>query len=96
MPDYWKIDGELVERLCKISKIEIGERDRERYMKQLAGVLDTFKMIDEISVDGEEPAFHPVKVENAWREDKPNGTDWNPTGNAKSTENGYFKGPKIV
>ena len=44
----------------------------------------------------ESPAFHSVSVENVWRDDVAKKTDWEPLGNAKQKENGYFKGPRIV
>jgi aspartyl-tRNA(Asn)/glutamyl-tRNA(Gln) amidotransferase subunit C len=95
MPDYWKIDKALLERICLIAKLKLTEEEKALYMKQLAQVLETFKQLDEVKADTE-PSFQPYKLENVWREDVVVDTKWDPLSNSKKTENNYFKGPKIV
>ena len=95
MPDYWKIDGELLDRICLIAKLKLTEKEKALYMKQLAQVLDVFKQIDEAKADVA-PSFQPCKLENVWREDVVVDTKWDSLSNSKKTENGYIKGPKIV
>jgi aspartyl/glutamyl-tRNA(Asn/Gln) amidotransferase C subunit len=95
MPDYWKIDKELLGRICLIAKLKLTDKEKELYMKQLSQVLDVFKQLDEVKADAA-PSFQPYKMENIWREDVVIGTDWDSLSNSKKTENGYFKGPKIV
>ena len=95
MPDYWKIDKTLLERICLIAKLKLTDSEKKQYMEQLAQVLDVFKQIDEVKADAA-PSFQPYRMENIWREDVEVGTDWDSLSNSKKNENGYFKGPKIV
>ncbi len=95
MADYWKIDKKLIDRICAVARLTLTEKEKEMYVKQLQDVLEAFKQIDGIE-SKESPAFHSVSVENVWRDDVAKKTDWEPLGNAKQKENGYFKGPRIV
>lgn len=95
MTDYWKINGELMDHICSISRLSLTEREKELFLKQLSQVLDVFKQLDESNPDAE-PSFQPYKLENVWREDEAKPTDWDPLSNAKQKEKGYFKGPRIV
>ena len=95
MADYWKIDKKLMDRICAVARLNLTKAEKEMYAKQLSEVLEAFKQIDSIE-SKEKPAFHSVPVENIWREDVVKKTDWEPLGNSKHKENGYFKGPRIV
>ena len=95
MADYWKIDRKLMEHISAVARINLTEKEKELYAKQLSEVLEAFKQIDGIESKSK-PAFHSVPVENVWREDHAEKTDWDPLGNAKHKEKGYFKGPRIV
>ncbi len=96
MPDYWKIDKQLMERISLIAKLELTEKEKALYTKQLTDVLAVFKRLDEVDVKGLEPAFHPRPVENSWREDKVVESKMDPLATVKNKENGYYKGPRIV
>lgn len=95
MANYWKIDKKLIEHICALAKLTPTEKEKELYLKQISEVLDAFKVLKDIDAEGEH-AFHPTKIENVWRDDKVLKTKWDPLGNSKNKENGYFKGPKIV
>lgn len=96
MVDYGKIDKKLVEHICDIAKLELSDSDKERYVKEIQGVLEVFKQMDEVDTSKVQPSFHPYKVENVWREDEVKKTDWDPLYATKHKEKGYFKGPKII
>jgi aspartyl-tRNA(Asn)/glutamyl-tRNA(Gln) amidotransferase subunit C len=89
MVDYWKIDK-------KVSKLELTDEEKEKYMKQLADILGVFKEIDEVDTEGVEPSFHPIEIKNVWREDEVKRTEWDPLGNTEYKEKKYFKGPRVV
>ena len=95
LADYWRIDKKLIEHICTIAKLSPSDKEKDAYLKQLTDVLDSFKVLKEVDADVE-PAFHPTNIENVWREDKVEKTKWDPLGNTKNKEHGYFKGPKIV
>ena len=95
MVDYWKIDKKLMEHIASIARLSLTEKEKEFYTKQLSEVLGAFKEIDKADAKSS-PAFHPVPIEDVWREDKVAKTSWDPLGNAKHKEKGYFQGPRIV
>ena len=96
MPDYWKLDKGLVERIALIAKLELSDREKEMYLKELGDVLKTFKALDEVDTKDVEPAFHAMPVVNSWREDNAQDTPWDPLAGVKKKEDGYYKGPRIV
>ena len=96
MTESLKIDRELVERIAKVSRLELTEEELERFTEQLKGILNAFKEMDEVDTDDVEPSFHPVEVKNVWREDRAKRWDWDPLGNSEHTEGRYIKGPKIT
>lgn len=95
MADYNKIDEQLMSHLCELAKLNLADSEKKSYAKQLQEVLDAFAMIKELNVS-EEPAFHSVKVENVWREDKVSEAKWDPFSNTKNTDRNHFRGPSIV
>ncbi|MCL5440883.1 MAG: Asp-tRNA(Asn)/Glu-tRNA(Gln) amidotransferase subunit GatC [Candidatus Marsarchaeota archaeon] len=96
MEDYWKINEELVRHISKAAKLNLSDDEVARYVREVGDILDAFRQIDKVDVGGEEPAFHPLPVENRWREDEEKKTEWDPFSNSESREDGYFKGPKII
>ncbi len=94
--DYWKIDEKLVKHIAKIARINLTEKEIEKFSKQLKNILQAFKEIDEVNTSGIEPSFHPQELKNVWREDKAKSWKWEPLDNTKHKEKKYFKGPKIV
>ena len=92
------IDKELVKKVAKNARLELTEKELEKFTPQLKEIiLDSFNKLDEISVD-EEPSFQPIEQKNKFRKDKPK----KPLSQEKALENvseklkekGYIKGPK--
>ncbi len=94
--DYWKIDEKLIDHISKVSRLSLTEKEKEKYLKQLADILKTFKEIDEVDTENVEPSFHPLPLSNVWREDEVKKWKWDPLKNTEHKEEKYFKGPKIV
>jgi aspartyl-tRNA(Asn)/glutamyl-tRNA(Gln) amidotransferase subunit C len=93
---YWKIDKKLVERIAKVSRIELTEQEIEKLSKELGSILQAFKEIDKVNTSDVDPSFHPQELKNDWRDDKAQKYEWDPLGNTKHKEDRYFKGPRIV
>ncbi len=96
MPDQWRIDRALLERLCKASRIELTEEEQKRFSEQLRVILEAFRELDRVDTEGVEPSYHPVEGKNVLRGDSPREWQWDPLGNTEHREEGYFKGPRIV
>ena len=85
-----------MEHICLLAKLNLTEKEMDGYAKELSDVLEAFKVLDSIDVKDVEPAFHPIEIKDRLREDEVKKTNWVPLGNAKATDKGYFKGPKII
>ncbi len=93
-----KIDKELLLRVAKNARVNLSEKEIETILPQFKEMLEVFKKISEIDVSGESPAFHPVEMENVFREDKvlESLSQEEALSNSKSKKDGYFKGPKVL
>ncbi|MEM5797496.1 MAG: Asp-tRNA(Asn)/Glu-tRNA(Gln) amidotransferase subunit GatC [Candidatus Aenigmatarchaeota archaeon] len=96
MPDYWKIDGELIKRVADNARLKLTEEEIEKFTVQLKDVLQAFKSLDEVDTNDVKPSFHPQKISDVYREDESEKFSWEPLANTKHKEGKYFKGPRIV
>ena len=96
MADHWKVDRQLLEHLCDVSRLKLSEEELERFTGQLQVILEAFKELDEVDTDGVEPSFHPSELKNVLREDEASPWDWDPMGNTQHREGKHFKGPRIT
>ncbi|MDI6807029.1 MAG: Asp-tRNA(Asn)/Glu-tRNA(Gln) amidotransferase subunit GatC [Candidatus Aenigmarchaeota archaeon] len=96
MPDYWKINKELVKRVASNARLKLSEEEIEKFTKQLSDILSAFKEIDKVDTTKIKASFHPQKIKNVFREDKAMKFEWKPLANTKHKEEKYFKGPRIV
>ncbi len=91
------ITREEVYHIANLAKIEVGEDEVESFRKDFESILQYFNILDEVEEDVE-PTFQVLPLKNIFREDIPK--DSLPREeilkNAKHTEDGYFKGPRIV
>jgi aspartyl-tRNA(Asn)/glutamyl-tRNA(Gln) amidotransferase subunit C len=84
-----------MEHICLLAKLNLTDSETESYARELSDVLEAFKVLDSIDAK-DEPAFHPIEIKDRLREDVVKATNWDPLGNARATDKGYFKGPKII
>jgi len=93
-----KIDKELIEKVAKISRLNLNEEEKEIFLKDFKDVLENFSKISRVDVINVELSVQPVKFENVLREDKvENSLDEKDVFlNTKHKEKGFFKGPKIL
>ena len=96
MPDYWKIDKHLVNRLAENAKLKLSDTEIEKFTVQLEDILKAFKSLDKVDTKNVKPSFHPQEISDVYREDKPEKFDWDPLANTKHKEGKNFKGPKII
>lgn len=96
MQDYWRIDKDLVSRICGISSLKLSEEETERFVSELNDVLEAFREVERVDTEGVSPAYHPLRVENVFREDIERRTEWDPLSNSRQNENRYIKGPKLT
>lgn len=91
------ITREEVYHIANLAKIEVSEGEVVSFRKDFESILQYFNILDEVEEDVE-PTFQVLPLKNIFREDIPK--DSLPREeilkNAKHTEDGYFKGPRIV
>lgn len=92
------IDKELIERVAQNARLNLTEKEVEKFLPELKEVLEYFSKIDELKVDKEEPSFQPLEMKNVLREDKVTKclTQEEALSNTKHKKDGYFKGPRVL
>ena len=93
-----KVDVNLVERVAKIARLKLEEKEKESYAEELRTILESFDIMNEARVDDLEPAFHPIELKNVMREDEASESVSQETAlsNTNNKEKGFFKGPKAI
>jgi aspartyl-tRNA(Asn)/glutamyl-tRNA(Gln) amidotransferase subunit C len=93
-----EIDRALIQHVAEVARINLTESEIKEFLPQLKEIIKAFSEIQEVNTDNVEPSFHPIKLNNALREDKPKESLTNELAlrNTKHKKEGYFKGPKIL
>ena len=91
--------GELdVGYAAQLARLRLTPEERELFQKQLGNVLLYAEKLNEVNVEGVEPAAHGVPIFNVFREDKAN--DWftpaQALSNAPRQANNLFVVTKVV
>lgn len=68
MSDKPRVD---IDYVAKLARIELDEDQKAKYSAQLERVLEYFKKLSEVNVDGVEPSAHAHRIYNVWRDDVP-------------------------
>lgn len=89
-----KINKELVEKVAKIARIELKEREIEKLIPEFSDILDLFSKINEVPTKTLTPQN---KIKNISRPDivEPSLPKKAIFLNNKHKGDGFFKGPKI-
>lgn len=89
------VDVEEVERVAENARINVEESEAEELAEEFDSILDMFQKLEEVDTEDVEPAFHPIDVEPATREDEEGETleKEEVFRNTDNEEDGFFKGP---
>ncbi len=60
-----------IDYVAKLARIELDDSQKAKYSAQLEQVLDYFKKLSAVNVEGVEPSAHAHSVCNVWRDDVP-------------------------
>lgn len=60
-----------IDYVAKLARIELTEDEKAKYSAQLGQILEYFKKLSEVDVDGVEPSAHAHSIYNVWRDDIP-------------------------
>lgn len=93
-----KVDKGLLLKVASNARLNLSDKEIEKFLPQLADVLDYFSMLDELDVSAQKPSFQAIESKNALREDctKESITQEKALSNTENKKDGYFKGPAIL
>lgn len=93
-----EINKDIVKHVAHLARIEITDEVAESFTGELDNILNYVHIMDELSLDNVEPQFHALDLSNVMREDNPEKplSQEEALKNAKSTENGHYKVPRML
>jgi aspartyl-tRNA(Asn)/glutamyl-tRNA(Gln) amidotransferase subunit C len=65
-----RITSEVVERVARLSRLELSAEERATFASQLSSILEYFARLDRLATEGVEPTSHAIRVANVFREDE--------------------------
>ena len=90
--DEAAVDDEEVRHVASLARVDLEEREVERFADQFADILGYFEALDDVpDVDGEADLANVMRPDEV-REGL---TQEEALANAPETEDGYFKGPNV-
>ena len=66
-----EINQDLVRKVAKLAKLELGEGEIETMRVDLRSILDYVETLDELDTEKIQPFIHPNNESNKFRSDKP-------------------------
>ena len=93
-----KLSTADVEYVAKLARLEVTEREKEKFTAQLNDILLYIDKLNELDTAGVTPMSHAIAVTNAFREDTMReslGTQ-KALGNAPDTRGEFFRVPKVL
>jgi aspartyl-tRNA(Asn)/glutamyl-tRNA(Gln) amidotransferase subunit C len=93
-----QVDEATVRRIARLARIKISDAEAKGLDKELSGILDWVKQLDEVDTTSVEPMTRVVPIELKKREDKVTDGDIadDIVKNAPMTEDHYFVVQKVV
>ena len=94
------LTADEVKNIAALARIGVSEKEIEKYQKNLSGILDYFKKLEEIDTKNVEPIEHITGRNNISREDRIE--ELSDLGrkkilnNAPETKNGYVKVKSVL
>lgn len=92
------IERKDVEYVALLARLDLNEEEIERFTSQLGQVLEHAEKIKSLDTEGVEPTSHAIPLKNVMREDKVRSclSQEEALSGAPSSEEGYFKVPRIL
>lgn len=93
------VDDKLIEKLAKLSSLEISDERKEGLKSELADIINFVENLNEIDVSDIEATFSTIEGGTPLREDEPSQNLERAKAileNAPKSEDGYFVVPKII
>jgi aspartyl-tRNA(Asn)/glutamyl-tRNA(Gln) amidotransferase subunit C len=93
-----EITRELLGRVAANARLALTEDEARKLLPQFREILAAFATLEDAPVQSVPPAFQPVPLKNALREDEPTPSlpQDEALANAVHKDGSYFKGPRIL
>lgn len=93
-----EVDEATVRRIARLARIEVSDAEAKGLEKELSGILDWVKQLDEVDTSAIEPMTRVVAQKLKMRDDVVTDGDIADavTANAPLAEDHYFVVPKVV
>ncbi|MBI2445954.1 Asp-tRNA(Asn)/Glu-tRNA(Gln) amidotransferase subunit GatC [Candidatus Micrarchaeota archaeon] len=85
----------VLEKIAAAQRVPLDEREKETFSHQISQVLAAFDRLDQVDTKGVPPSYHPVDIPAQLRPDEIEPSPA-PVANARRTEKGYIKGPRMM
>lgn len=92
------IDRRVVDHVARLARLDLSDEERDRFTRQLAGLLEYFAALQQLDTEGVEPTSHVVEMANVTREDaaRPGLNREAVLAGAPEHEEGFFKVPPVI
>ena len=92
------INKELVERIANNAKLNLTDKEKDRFSNELKEIIDAFSKLDEVDTKDVDISLQPVELKNSLREDKAKEclSQDEALSLTEHKKDGYFKGPRAV
>ena len=64
------ISKEEVQKVAKLARLKIGEKEEQKLQKELSSILEYINKLKEVNIEGVEPTSHSVPIKNVTRLDR--------------------------
>ena len=93
-----EVDEDTVHRIARLARIKVTDAEAKALEKELSGILDWVKQLDEVDIKGVEPMTRVTPMTLKKRQDKitEGGIADDVLANAPAREDHYFVVPKVV
>ena len=93
-----QVDEATVRRIARLARIKVTDAEAKALEKELSGILDWVKQLDEVDTRGVEPMTAVVSTTLKMREDRvtDGGIADDVVANAPAREDHFFVVPKVV
>ena len=93
-----EVDEDTVRRIARLARIKVTDAEAKALEKELSGILDWVKQLDEVDTNGVEPMTAVVSTSLKMREDRvtDGGIADDVVANAPAREDHFFVVPKVV
>jgi aspartyl-tRNA(Asn)/glutamyl-tRNA(Gln) amidotransferase subunit C len=93
-----KINKETLNKIAHLARLEFDEKDTEKMLKDLNGIIAFVEKLNEVDTDGIEPLTTMSHEVNVLREDevKPHLSHERALQNAPKKDADYFRVPKVL